>query len=241
MEEHQRLDFRLAVEAAAAFIGGVVVVKKVLLLLLSGGLRVVGKALPRKRGRRRLEAREVLCEFSEGLVLPEARRDRGDLGGAREDLQERGDLRLRPDGRREELDGRVLDVVVGRDHAEVQRRHVDVVVDGDALGLFQVADDVLDELREVVGDVAIRRALDVVEVRVLRQPPVVEGPRQIVDGVLLVFDRLRHDLRVHVVVEGPVQLRLHGEGIVEEAPEVLLLRRVAEHRALGALLGTLVV
>lgn len=37
-----------------------------------------------------------------------------------------------------QTDGGVVDVVVGGNHAQVERRHVHLVLDADALGLLQV-------------------------------------------------------------------------------------------------------
>lgn len=43
-------------------------------------------------------------------------------------------------------DGGVIDVIVGGDHAQVQGRHVHLVLDADALGLLQVTQGLLHEL-----------------------------------------------------------------------------------------------
>mmetsp|Transcript_22170 Transcript_22170/g.66557 ORF Transcript_22170/g.66557 Transcript_22170/m.66557 type:complete len:686 (+) Transcript_22170:35-2092(+) len=157
-----------------------------------------------------------------------------ELRGVREHLEQRRHARRRRRRRREELHGGVAHAVVGRDHAQVQGLHGHLVVpDARAARLLEVADDRLDEFRQVVAHVAVRRALEVVVVGVLRQAPVVEGPREVVDAVLLGLDRLGDDLGVHVVVQRVVQAGLDGQGLVEHALEVLALGRVAEDAALG--------
>ena len=72
----------------------------------------------------------------------------------------------------------------------------------------------------VVAQVAVRRALQVVVVGVLSQPPIQEGPSQVVDSVLLVLHRLGHHLRVEVVRERPQELRLDRQPGVQAAQVV---------------------
>lgn len=50
----------------------------------------------------------------------------------------------------------------------------------------------------------------VVVVGVLREASVEEGPGEVVDGILLVLDDARHRLRVEVVVQPLIQVRLHS-------------------------------
>lgn len=57
-------------------------------------------------------------------------------------------------------DGGVVDVVVGGDHAQVERPRVHVVHDGDALGVLQVRERGLHEVGEVVREVAVGHALE---------------------------------------------------------------------------------
>lgn len=52
-------------------------------------------------------------------------------------------------------DGGVVDVVVGGDHAQVERHHVHLVLDADALGLLQVGERLLHQLRQVVRQVTV--------------------------------------------------------------------------------------
>mmetsp|Transcript_15351 Transcript_15351/g.26133 ORF Transcript_15351/g.26133 Transcript_15351/m.26133 type:complete len:396 (-) Transcript_15351:1333-2520(-) len=156
-----------------------------------------------------------------------------ELGRRGKDLEEALCLGARLKRGGEELDRRVLDVVVRRDHPEVERRGVHAVLDRDAPRGLQVPQRGLDELGEVVGEMAVGRALQVVVVRVLRQPAVHERPREVVDGVLLVLDRLRHHLGAHVVVEVVVQVGLDGERLVEKLAVEGLLGRVAEEHALA--------
>lgn len=42
--------------------------------------------------------------------------------------------------------GGVVDVIVGSDHAQVQRCHIHLVLDADALGLLQVTQGLLHQL-----------------------------------------------------------------------------------------------
>ena len=99
--------------------------------------------------------------------------------------------------------------------------------------LLEVAQRRLDELRQMVREVAVARALQVVVVGVLREPAVHERPRQVVDRVLLVLDRLRDDLGAHVVVEEVVEVRLDGERLVQELAVEELHARVAQQHALA--------
>ena len=127
-----------------------------------------------------------------------------------------------------------LCVVVGRDHAEVERAHVDVV-DLYTAGFGEVVQRVFDELRQVVRHVLRRDADEVVVPGVLVDASVVKRPRQVVDGVLLVFDRFDDDLRVHVVRETVVEVRLHRKWLVEKLLVVGLSRVLAEDDADAAL------
>lgn len=56
--------------------------------------------------------------------------------------------------------GGVVDVIVGGDHAQVQGRHVHLVLDADALGLLQVTQGLLHELRQVVRQVTMGDACE---------------------------------------------------------------------------------
>ena len=60
------------------------------------------------------------------------------LGRVRDDVEEATQLDLAGERHGEELDRGVVDVVVGRNHAQVERTHVDLVLDRNALGLGQV-------------------------------------------------------------------------------------------------------
>jgi len=61
---------------------------------------------------------------------------------------------------------------------------------------------------------------------------VVEGPGEVVDGFLLVFDHLCHDLRADVVMEEVVQMALDRHGLVQKLLVELLLRRMAQDHGL---------
>ena len=56
-----------------------------------------------------------------------------ELSGARDDVQEASDLRFGCEGFAEELNGPIVDVIVGRDHTQIDWRHIDVFFDADAL------------------------------------------------------------------------------------------------------------
>ena len=58
----------------------------------------------------------------------------------------------------EQTDGGVVDVVVRSDHAQIERSDVHLVLDADALGLLQVVQRVLHQLREVVRQVTMGHA-----------------------------------------------------------------------------------
>ena len=49
----------------------------------------------------------------------------------------------------------VVDVVVGSDHAQVQGCNIHLVFNTDTLGLFQVSERVLHELRQVIWQVTM--------------------------------------------------------------------------------------
>lgn len=55
-------------------------------------------------------------------------------------------------------DGGVVDVVIGCDHPQVQRGHIHLVLDADALGLLQVTEGLLHQLREVIRQVPVGHA-----------------------------------------------------------------------------------
>jgi len=78
--------------------------------------------------------------------------------------------------------------------------------------------------------------LQTVVVRVLGHPAVDERPRQVVDGVLFVFDCLRYDFGVKVIVKTVIEVALNGERLVQELLEHVLLRRLAEENALGVII-----
>lgn len=56
--------------------------------------------------------------------------------------------------------GGVVDVIVSSDHAQVQGRHVHLVLNADALGLLQVTQGLLHELGQVVRQVTMRDACE---------------------------------------------------------------------------------
>ena len=60
------------------------------------------------------------------------------FGGIADYLDQALDLGLGVQGHTEELNGRVVDVVIGGDHSQVQRRRVDIVVYGYTLALLKV-------------------------------------------------------------------------------------------------------
>lgn len=128
--------------------------------------------------------------------------------------------------------GCIINVVVSSDHAQVQGQTVHLVLDADALRLLQIRERVLDEFGQMIGQVPMRDPLQVVVVRVLRESPVQERPRQVVDGVLLVLDGLRDDLCVKVVVHPVVEMALHGQRVVQELLEEVLLGALAHQNAL---------
>ena len=102
-------------------------------------------------------------QAGEECVLAVSDRQLGVLGGRGDDLHQTADLGLGVERHGEELDGGVVDVVVGGDHAQVQRGHVHLVLDRDALGLFEVGEGLLDHFRQVVREVTVGHALKHVE------------------------------------------------------------------------------
>jgi len=57
-----------------------------------------------------------------------------------------------------QTDGGVVDVVVGGDHAQIERRYIHFILDADAFGLLQVVQCVFNQLRKVVGQVTMGHA-----------------------------------------------------------------------------------
>ena len=76
-------------------------------------------------------------EVSEEAVLPVPDGQVLVLCRGRDDLDEAADLRLAVERHGEELDGGVVDVVVGGDHAQVQGCCVHVLLNADALAVLQ--------------------------------------------------------------------------------------------------------
>jgi hypothetical protein len=76
-------------------------------------------------------------EVSEEAVLPVPDGQVLVLCRGRDDLDEAADLRLAVERHGEELDGGVVNVVVGGDHAQVQGRCVHVLLNADALAVLQ--------------------------------------------------------------------------------------------------------
>ena len=71
------------------------------------------------------------------------------------------------------------------------------------------------------------RALQIIIIGVLREPPVHKGPRQVIDRILLRLDRLCNGLRAHVVRQEVVEVRLDGQRLKQELLVKDLLGRVA--------------
>ena len=92
-------------------------------------------------------------------------------GGIGDDLQQASDLGLGVERHGEEFDGGVVDVVVSGDHAQVERRRVHVVLDGDAFGLLQIRECVLDQFGQMIRQMTMRHSLQVVVVGILRHSP----------------------------------------------------------------------
>lgn len=160
-----------------------------------------------------------------------------ELGGTGDDVEETANLGLGRESLAEQLDGAVVDVVVGGDHAQIDGRHVNVVLDADALGVLEVAESGLDQLGQVVRQMAMGHALQLVVVGVLGHAAVHERPGQVVHGVLLVLDGLGDHLGVEVVVQTLVQVRLHRQRLVQELLVEGLPRRLTHDHHLGVGVG----
>ena len=133
------------------------------------------------------------------LVLPH--RHRIKLRCCTDNLDQLLQRGLRRNRRREQLDGGISRVVVCSNHAQIERGKIHVVLDGDALGLFQIRESLLNRLRQVVAQVTMADTLKIVIIRVLGQPPVVKCPSEVVDSILLCLYRFGHYLRVQVIVQ----------------------------------------
>jgi hypothetical protein len=189
--------------------------------------------------------RHAVVHLPEELVLVMPDRDALEFGGRRNNLEETAELGLFRQRHREDVDRDIVDVVVRRDHAEVERRDVHLVLDRDRLRVLQVGESRLDQLGQVVAQMPVRRTLHVVVVRVRDESSVHPSPGQPVDSVpggeqaasakecaakrfplrekhaLLVLDRLGDDLGVEVVVQRQVQMRFDRQALVEELLEEL--------------------
>mmetsp|Transcript_10689 Transcript_10689/g.30010 ORF Transcript_10689/g.30010 Transcript_10689/m.30010 type:complete len:483 (+) Transcript_10689:1110-2558(+) len=116
--------------------------------------------------------------------------------------------------RGEQLRGDVAHAVVRADHGEVEGHEVHLILHCYAPSRFQLAHRFLDEIGEVLRDVLVAHAAQVVEVRVLRQPPVKQGPGEVVHGILLGLYGASHHLGAQLRVQVLVQLRLeHRRGL----------------------------
>jgi hypothetical protein len=91
----------------------------------------------------------------------------------------------------------------------------------------------LHHLRQMIRQMPVGHPLQVVIVRILRHPSVDIRPGEVIHRVLLVFNRLRHNLRVEMVMEAVVKMGLDGQRLVEELLEKVLLGVLAEKDALG--------
>jgi len=74
----------------------------------------------------------------------------------------------------------------------------------------------------------MRLTLQVVVVGVLGHPAVEECPGQVVHGILLVLHSLGYNLRIEVVMEAVVQMRLHWQRLIQELLEEVLIRKETE-------------
>mmetsp|Transcript_96000 Transcript_96000/g.248258 ORF Transcript_96000/g.248258 Transcript_96000/m.248258 type:complete len:606 (-) Transcript_96000:3275-5092(-) len=179
-----------------------------------------------------------LGKAAQGCLLARAHRHRVELGGSAQDVHQPAALRALVDAPGERLDGRVPDVVVGRDEAQVGRSKLHIVLDAAAAEALQALHSVLNYFGEVVAEVLVRHTLEAVVVGVLRQPAVVERPGEPVDGILLVLDGLHHDLRIHVVRHPLIQVALHRQRLVDELLVVLLLGVLRQQHAHTRLINT---
>ena len=175
---------------------------------------------------------QVRRQLTKNVILLLANGKRLKLSGMRQDLNQALHLGALGEGSVEELNGRVADVVIGRDHAKVERADVHLILNGNAARLLQVAERRLNELGEVVRDEPVRDTSEVIVVRILSDASVEEGPGEEVDSVLLVGDVLGDNGGVEVVVEELVQVRLDGQRLVDELLEELLLARVGKNDGL---------
>lgn len=121
------------------------------------GVRIVVHDALRVGRRRRLEA-QVLGEPLQDVLLVLTHGQRVELAGRRHDVQDA--LQPRRPGQRlgEQLDRLVAQVVVCGDHAQVQGRQRPGIVRRDHVGRRQVLHARLDQLAQVVAQVAVRRA-----------------------------------------------------------------------------------
>ena len=71
----------------------------------------------------------------------------------------------------------------------------------------------------MVRQVPVGDSCQVVVVGVLSHSSIDEGPGEVVHRILLVLNRLGHDLSVEVIVHAVVQMGLNGEWLVEELLE----------------------
>ena len=126
------------------------------------------------------------------------------------DLNQSPDLGLVVQTHAEQLDGGVVDVVVGGDHAQVQGGRVHVVLDADALAVLQLPQRALHHLGQVVGQVSVGDALHVVVVGVLGHSSVQECPGQIVNSILFVLNSFSHNLCIEMIMETVIKMGFYG-------------------------------
>ena len=97
--------------------------------------------------------------------------------------------------------------------------------------MLEIAQRRLDELGQVVGQVAVTRPLKIVVIGILRESSVHESPREVIDRVLLRLDRLGDRLGAQVVREVVIEVRLDRQRLVQELAIERFLGRVAEQHA----------
>lgn len=151
-------------------------------------------------GGRELDGDPVV-QLAQEDVLVVSDRDVLKLGGGGHNLEETLELGLVRERHGEDVDRHVVDVVVRRDHAQVQRRRVHweksarlgslgartLVLDRDGLGVLEVRERLLDELRKVVREMSVRCACE-------RSARLAKGPLRTLHVVVV---RIRDEATVH--------------------------------------------
>ena len=74
------------------------------------------------------------------------------------------------------------------------------------------SEDALHQIREMIADMAVTHASHIIVVGILRESSIIEGPCQIIDGILFVGDGSGDHFCSERVVQSGIEVGFDGEG-----------------------------